>query len=127
MSKILLSGLACLSLVHGVDNFTDIFQKGTVYGNIKYYYIQTDKQNNVPFKDTSANANAIGGTLGFKTAVFHGLNGQATFMTSNGFGLNGAVDTSIIGRDNGVRLDNGNPSGIIAQESFAVLGEAFIN
>ena len=127
MSKVILSSLACLSLVYGVDNFLDIFKEGTTYGNIKYYYIQTDKQNSVPFKDSSANANAIGGTLGFKTSVYHGVSGQATFMTTNGFNLNGAVDTSILGRDNGVRLDNGNPSDMIAQESFSILGEAFIN
>ncbi len=127
MSKIILSSLACLSLAYSVDTFTDIFKEGKTYGNIKYYYIQTDKQNNQPFKDSSANANAMGGTLGFKTAAYYGMSGQATFMTTNGFHLENSVDTSILSRDSGVRLDNGNPSGKIAQESFSVLGEAFIN
>ncbi|MCB4752860.1 MAG: OprD family porin [Sulfurovum sp.] len=126
MSKILLSGLACFALLQGADSTQDILKNGKVYGNIKYYYIQTDKQNNTPHKDSSANANAIGGTFGVQTGKYYGFSGQATFMTTNGFGLSGAVDTSVLGRDNGVRLDSGNPSGSIAQDSFSVLGEEFI-
>jgi len=127
MRKLVIGTLLGIVYVHSADNVASMFEEGKAYGNIKYYYIQTDKQNNIPHKDTSANAHAIGGTLGFKTAPLYGLSAQATFMTTNGFGLDGAVDTSIIGRDNGVRLDNGNPSGAIAQKSFTVLGEAFVN
>ncbi len=127
MTKLIISTLLGISYLHSADSVAAMFEEGEAFGNIKYYYIQTDKQNSIPHKDTSANANAIGGTIGFKTAFLHGISAQATFMTTNGFGLNGAVDTSILGRDNGVRLDNGNPSGNIAQESFTVLGEAFLN
>jgi len=46
-------------------------------------------------------------------------------MTTNGFALPSSVDTSTLGRDNGVRRE-GDASGDIAQDSFSVLGEAFV-
>lgn len=117
--------LSSLSLIHAADTLEEILTEGKVYGNLKYYYIQTDKQNGTPKVDSSANANAIGGQLGFKTGVFHGFSAKATFMTTNGIFLDDPVDASIIGRDNGVLLE-GNPNGPAAQRSFSVLGEALI-
>ena len=125
MKKWIYGTLACVSLVQAADSFDEMFTEGKVYGNIKYYYIQTDKQNGTPHKDTSANANAIGGQLGYETASFYGFRAKATFMTTNGILLDDPVDASIIGRDNGVRLE-GNPSGSAAQKSFSVLGEAML-
>jgi len=46
-------------------------------------------------------------------------------MTTNPFLLGPNVDASIIGRDNGVRIE-GNPSGNIARVGFSVLGEAYL-
>jgi len=46
-------------------------------------------------------------------------------MTTNPFLLDRAVDTSIIGRDNGVRVES-NPSGGMVQTGFSVLGEAYL-
>jgi len=125
MKKLIVGSIACASLLFASENFEDIFKEGKAFGDIKYYYIQTDKQNDIAYKDTSANAHAIGGQLGFKTSTFYGFNAQATFMTTNGFFLDDSVDTSILGRDNGIRLQ-GSASGDIAQDSFSVLGEAFL-
>ncbi len=125
MKRTVLVSMAAASCLYAADSFSEMFTEGKAYGNIKYYYIQTDKQNGNPHKDTSANANAIGGQLGFETASLMGFKAKATFMTSNGFLLDDPVDASIIGRDNGVRLE-GNPSGPAAQESFVVLGEALL-
>ncbi len=117
--------MAAASCIYAADTFSEMFAEGKAYGNIKYYYIQTDKQNGLPYKDTSAHANAIGGQLGFETASLKGFKAKVTFMTTNGFLLDDPVDASIIGRDNGVRLEN-DPSGPAAQESFIVLGEALL-
>ncbi len=125
MKRWFYGAIACMSLIQAVDTFDEMFAEGKVYGNIKYYYIQTDKQNGTPYKDSSANANAIGGQFGYETASFYGFRAKTTFMTTNGISLDDPVDASIIGRDNGVRLES-NPSGSAAQRSFAVLGEALL-
>lgn len=110
--------------VQGADSVQSWFEEGSVKGNIKYYFIET-KKDKADGTSTSAHANAIGGTLSYTTADLYGFQTGATFMTTNGFALPNSVDASILGRDNGVRLE-GDPSGKIAQESFSVLGEAFI-
>ncbi len=103
-----------------VDTFSEVFSEAKTSGNIKYYYIQTDKDNTYSqTADTSANANSLGGQLSFKTASLHGFRAAATFMTTNPFLLDGAVDTSIIGKDNGARGGN-------AEEGFSVLGEGYL-
>jgi len=108
----------------GADSVQTWFKEGSVKGNIKYYYIQTDKEKSDGSK-TSAHANAIGGTFNYTTGDLYGFQTGVTFMSTNGFALPDTVDTSILGRDNGVRLEN-DPSGKIAQDSFSVLGELFI-
>ncbi len=113
--------MAAASCIYAADSFSEMFTEGKAYGNIKYYYIQTDKQNDNPYKDTSAHANAIGGQIGFETASLMGFKAKATFMTTNGFSLGNPVDTSILGRDNGVRL-----GAQYADDSFTVLGEALL-
>lgn len=112
----------CLS---AAENINDWVTNGKAYGEVKYYYIQTDKNDDATSLNSSASANSLGGQLGYKTGSLYGLEAQVTFMTTNGFLLPGSVDTSILGRDNGVR-EEGNPSGKIAQEAFSVLGEANI-
>ena len=101
-----------------VNSLSEVFSEAKTSGNIKYYYIQTDKDFDAA-PSTSANANSIGGQLTFKTASFYGFRAGATFMTTNPFLLDGAVDTSIIGKDNGVR-------GGDAEKGFSVLGEGYI-
>ncbi len=125
INNILLAALFATSLSANSDanNLTELFSKGKAYGNIKYYYIQTDKDKTYTNQaDTSAHANSIGGQLGFKTARFKGLSAAVTFMTTNPFLLNdnpAKVDTSIIAKDNGSR-------GGDATKGFSVLGEAYI-
>jgi len=124
VKKIILSSLILVASAQAIDSIQSWFEEGTVKGNVKYYYIETKKDiPNSP--STSAHANAIGGQLSYTTANWNGFQTGATFMTTNGFALPNAVDTSILGRDNGVRLGTG-AGGEDAQASFAVLGEVFM-
>ncbi len=125
MKKIFLaSALLCASLIAQSDT-TNFVSDGEAFGNIKYFYIETDKQGISNKANSSAHANSIGGQLGYKTSKLYGFYAKVTFMTTNGFALPNVVDTSILGRDNGVRLE-GSAGGEIAQQSFSVLGEAVI-
>ncbi len=117
--KLLVLALFATSM-QAADSVQTWFEEGTVKGNIKYYYIETKKDNTN--SHTSAHANAVGGTLNYTTGSWNGFQTGATFMTTNGFALPSSVDTSILGRDNGVRTGDAN----VAKDSFSVLGEAFI-
>jgi len=122
MKKITLSILAFSSALLAtpeVTSLTEVFSEAKTSGNIKYYFIQTDK-NRAGGVDTSANANSIGGQLHFDTASLYGFSGGLTFMTTNAFLLDDSVDTSIIGKDNGTR-------GGDASASFSILGEAYLS
>jgi len=123
MNKILMSALLVSSSIYASDSLESWFSEGSVKGNVKYYYIETKKDK--LSGDTSAHSNAIGGKLNFTTGDLYGFQTGATFMTTNGFALPNSVDTSTIGRDNGVR-EQGSASGNIAQDSFAILGEVFL-
>ncbi|WP_200763888.1 OprD family outer membrane porin [Nitrosophilus alvini] len=101
------------------DSLDSWFKEGKGYGNIKYYYIETNKDY-LDGTDSSAHANSIGGQLGYKTGKWNGVSAAITMMTTNPFWLPGKVDTSIIGRDNG--LTGGNP-----EKGFAVVGEAYLD
>ncbi len=128
MKKIILGSLLIATTVvraNDVSSIEDMFAKGTINGNVKYYYIQTDKDYVTPPQGSSANANSLGGQLSFGTAEFKGFSSKVTFMTTNGFGLDGdvsKVDTSILGKDNGTYYND--PSK--AKDSFSILGEAYI-
>lgn len=117
------SGLLAASL-NGADSLDSWFKEGKHYGNLKYYYIETDKDDGAG-TTTSAHANTVGGQLGYSTGKLYGLSAGATFMTTNPFALPNAVDTSIIGRDVAVQegLLPGDP---VAQKAFSVLGEAYL-
>jgi hypothetical protein len=122
MKKIALSILAFSSALLAtpeVTTLTEVFSEAQTSGNVKYYFIQTDK-NVAGGTDTSANANSVGGQLSFDTASLYGFSGGVTFMTTNPFLLDGPVDTSIIGKDNGVRGED-------PTDSFSVLGEAYLS
>ena len=123
MRYLLLSGLLTGASLQGADTVIAWFDEGQVSGNVKYYYIQTDKEN--PGVESSAHANSIGGRLHYETGRFKGFKAGATLMTTNGFALPDSVDTSILGRDNGVRLEK-SAAGSEAQRSFAVLGEGYL-
>ena len=116
-SLIVLSIAAAMTL-NAASTVASAFAEGKGYGNIKYYYIETDKDNGAG-TTSSAHANTVGGQLGYETAELYGLKLGATFMTTNPFALPNVVDTSIIGKDNGVR-------GGDAKQGFSVLGEAYM-
>ncbi len=109
-----------------VNILAAVFKEASVSGNLKYYYIQTDKdqfaQNAV---NTSAYANSISGQLSFDTASLYGFRSGVTVMTITPFLLAANVDASIIGRDNGIRVGGG-VSGDIARNGFSVLGEVYL-
>lgn len=119
-----LSIVAALSL-HAADSIDTWFKDGHINGNIKYYYIDTAKDGNQP--TTSQHANSIGGQLGYVTGSLYGFKVGATLMTANGFALDknlANIDTSVIARSNGVRLD-GSANGVHSDDAFVVLGEAY--
>ena len=116
-----LSLAAALSL-HGADSLDTWFKEGKVSGNVKYYYIDTAKETGAT--ETSAHANSLGGKLGYVSGSLYGLKLGATFMTTNPFAVPNDpsnVDTSIIGKDNGVRTGNSAEG----DDGFSVLGEAY--
>ena len=104
------------SLMAADDRIAAWFADGKAYGNIRYYYIETDKDNGAG-TTSSAHANTIGGQLGYETGELYGLKMGATFMTTNPFALPNVVDTSIIGKDNGAR-GAADPT-----KGFSVLGD----
>ncbi len=107
-----------------VNTLSEVFSEAKTGGKIKYYYIQTDKDHESK-PSTSVYANSVGGQLSFDTASLYGFSGGVTFMTTNPFLLGDGVDTSIIGRDNGVRL-NADLNALEATTGFSVLGEAYL-
>jgi len=113
-----LTALLSASLLSADNTIAAWFAAGKAYGNVKYYYIETDKDNGAG-TTSSAHSNTLGGQLGFETGDLYGLKVGATFMTTNPFALPGVVDTSTIGKDNGVRGIADPAAG------FSVLGEAF--
>lgn len=117
---IFVSGALAASL-YGADTLATAFSEGKTHGNVKYYFIETNKENSASGLDSSAWANSIGGQLGYTTDRLYGFTLGATFMTTNPFALPGNVDTSIIGRDNGIQGTE-DPT-----EGFSVLGEAYLD
>lgn len=101
-----------------VQNISELFSEASVNGNVRYYYIQTDKEF-ATANSTSAFSNSLGGQLHIDSASLYGVSAAATFMTTNPFLLAANVDTSLIGKDNGAR-------GLDANAGFSVLGEAYL-
>ena len=125
MRIIVLSVLCALSL-QAADGLEAWFKEGHVNGNLKYYYINTAKDGGNQ-ATTSQHGNAVGGQLGYTTGSLHGLKLGATLMGTTGFAMNGNLannDTSLVSRDDGVRLD-GSATGVHADDAFVVLGEAY--
>ncbi len=122
MKKITLATLmlsSALLATTEVTTLSEVFSEAKTSGNIKYYYIQTDKDHENT-TNTSSYANSLGGQLRFETASLYGFSAGATFMTTNPFLLGANVDTSIIGKDNGARGGN-------AEIAFSVLGEGYLS
>ncbi len=121
MKKVILALSATIALANAstikqnsADNIQDMFANGNASGYMQYYYISTGKAPKVP-----SEAHSLGGELDFKTASLYGVSLKAGFMTTNPFLLGPHVDTSIIGKDNGVRGED-------ATKGFSVLAKANI-
>ena len=121
MKKVILALSATIALANAsttdhksADNVLDMFANGKASGYMQYYYISTGKAPKVP-----SEAHSLGGELDFKTASLYGVSLKAGFMTTNPFLLGPHVDTSIIGKDNGVRGED-------ATKGFSVLAKANI-
>jgi len=126
MRKSLLLSTLIASSLYSADTITQMFSEGKVDGNIKYYYIETNKnKDNLNQKNSSAHSNSLGGKISYTTDKLYGIDMGATFMTTNPFALPNDVDTSTIGRDNAIQqgLSAGDEA---AQKGFSVLGEAYI-
>ena len=101
------------------DSLVSWFKDGTVDGNVKYYFIETDKY----FMDGSESkpySNAIGGQLKYTTSSLNGLKFGTTLMTTQPFLLPKSVESSTIGQDNGFRGEN-------PESGYFVLGEAYLD
>lgn len=123
MKVIIVSALCALSL-QAADGLDTWFKEGSAHGNIRSYYIGTEKEGGNQ-ADTSQHSNAIGGQLGYTTGSLYGLKLGATFMTTHPFALPqgaGNVEQSTLARDNAKR-----PGATVADgnKGFSVLGEAF--
>lgn len=119
------AGLLTSMNLSAADSLETWITDGKVSGNVRYYFIEThkDKSNG---SSVSNHSHAIGGHISYETAQWNGLSAGATFMTTNGFFLPDNVDTSTLRRDDGVRKD-GSPNSRRAEDSFSVLGEAYVN
>lgn len=124
MKKSIVLAFWCVCSLYAADGLNTWFQEGSVHGNIRYYYIGTEKDGGNQ-ANTSQHSNALGGQLGYTTGSLYGLKLGATFMTTNPFALpEGAsnVEESTLSRYNAKR-----PSASIGEgnQGFAVLGEAY--
>ena len=124
MIKIILLALLSINALDAASSFKTWFTQGKVKGNVKYYYIQTDKTYDTD-SHTSGHANSIGGTIGYSTDYFHGLRFGGTVMGTQPFLLPEVVDTSIISRDIAVAAGE-KPGHKLGQQAFGVVGEAYV-
>lgn len=124
MRKSIVLSALCVYSLQAADGLDTWFKEGSARGNIRYYYIGTEKDGGNQ-ADTWQHSNAVGGQLGYTTGSLYGLKLGATFMTTNPFVLPqgaGNVEQSTIARDNAKR-----PGATVADgnEGFSVLGEAY--
>ncbi|MDP3119156.1 MAG: OprD family outer membrane porin [Sulfuricurvum sp.] len=124
MKKIIKLLMISAFSLDAADSMDSWFKEGSVRGNIRYYYIGTEKDGGNQ-ADTSQHSNAIGGQLGYVTGSLYGLKLGATFMTTHPFALpEGAANTeqSTLSRYNAKR-----PSASVSEgnQGFSVLGEAY--
>lgn len=121
LKTFLVTALCSSALYASDDALSDWIHSGNVYGNVKYYFINTRKDNDGA-ADTSAYANTLGGQLSYTTGSLYGFDAGVTLMTTEPFALPNAakVDASVIGNDNGVH-------GGDKTASISVLGRAYLN
>ncbi len=124
MKKITILLMTAAFSLYAADGLDTWFKEGSVRGNIRYYYIGTEKDGGNQ-ADTSQHSNAIGGQLGYVTGSLYGLKLGATFMTTNPFALpEGAANTE---QSTLARYHAKKPGATTADgnKGFSVLGEAY--
>lgn len=99
------------------DSFTSWINEGSLNGNIRYYYIETNKKSIIG-EHSSAYGHSVGGQLRYSTAVWNGWQLGMTAMTTQPFALPEHIESSSIGQDNGFIGDD--PS-----DGFTIVGEAY--
>ena len=116
--SILLSLVACVTMLQAESSDDNIFANGKVSGQIRKYSISRSVSDTRSSKeDYTRKANAIGGHLKFETADYKGFGMGTAFYTTNGFALDSEktdskrVDPTLLGSDN---------------ESYSILGEAYV-
>jgi hypothetical protein len=78
MKKIVLLTFYLLHLC-GADSFDAWLRDGNVSGNLRYYFIETNKKF-IAGDYTSAYGNSIGGQLSFATSTWNGWKLGSTFL-----------------------------------------------
>ncbi|MBC8237193.1 MAG: hypothetical protein H8E76_03095 [Helicobacteraceae bacterium] len=111
----LIISLSVCTLIHASQTSGSWLKDGNVSGNLKYYYIETNK-NYITGQETSHHSNAIGGQLKYKTKRVYNILFQASFMTTHGFLLPENVESSTLGQDEGKK-------GWSDEDAYSVLGE----
>ncbi len=101
----------------GADSFESWVKEGKVSGNIRYYYIETNKKS-ITGLHSSAYGHSIGGQLHYSTGRWNGWKLGTTLMSVQPFALPEHVESSSIGQDNGVRGDD--PS-----DGFTIIAEGY--
>lgn len=125
MKKSIALSFWCVLSLYAADGLDAWFKEGSVRGNIRYYYIGTEKDGGNQ-ANTSQHSNAIGGQLGYTTGSLYGLKLGATFMTTNPFALpEGAANTeqSTLTRYHAKKKPSDAPAN--GNEGISVLGEAY--
>ena len=107
--------LSVCTLIHASQTSSSWFEDGNVSGNLKYYYIETNK-NYISGQETSHHSNAIGGQLKYTSKRVYNILFQASFMTTHGFLLPENVESSTLGQDEGKK-------GLSDEDAYSVLGE----
>jgi len=115
--KYFILSILLLSSLYASESLSSWFKDGNVSGNIKYYYIETNK-NYITGVQTSTHSNAIGGQLHYETSRLKNFALGTTFMTTQGFLLPNNVESSTLGQDEGKK-------GGVAKDSYSVLGEVY--
>ena len=112
MTMTILLILTLTATVFAADDIKSAFKEGKLYGQFRTYYFTRDFDVSNTREDIAA-----GGMLYYRTAPLYGINLGVAFYTAQGMGLNDD-DKDVYGL-----LASGSDGN---HESFAVLGESFI-
>ena len=93
-------------------------EEGKISGNLKYYYIETNKEF-ITAQHDSSHSNALGAQLSYTSKSYNGLSFGSTFMMTQGIFLPNYIESSTIGQDEGVM-------GKDPSDAYFTLGELYV-